>query len=254
MAELFEGNALVGGLWKQYLTIIEGINTFNAKYNVKVSDDAYTPNKAYSEAVALSKDASAEVPQNLLKALAAHQTARERLEAAKTAVANLMSELTGKSLSSDKPVADDDEKTSMRAARAQASNIVKSINEMATLVAPSMPDMAKEINDALNENPLPFIGSGDAVWSPTQESTPKYRTNVSASVEGEVKFSDVEGFTKASMASKKLHPDKDKAPGAGTFRTAWEAVGNKPKHTVQATVEFTHDGVTYTITERPKKG
>jgi hypothetical protein len=246
----FDGNYILAGVFSDYQKVVEKIREHNDKYSGKVIDEnAYTPSKAMREA----KDAR-ESDNRAEALLSAWEAANDAVADAKLAIARYMSDKTGKSLAADLAKPDDEELKALREDRRHAVALATSL---ATLADFTRNESAKsEVTDALEAFPLPSIGgSADATsgWVATREnaSTPKYRTIVTATVNGTEKFK-VNGFTAATNSARSLH-SRANGPAAKDFRKAWEDAGNRPGKTVQSVVTFTHENVTYAITEAPKK-
>lgn len=245
-------NKLLESMVSTYLAAVDEIRQHNATYLVDApaDRDAPTPNKLLGKAKEEGRDEDVE-DSELDKLLTAYQNAWDAVSSTKLAVAKYYAAKHGIELAPEAPKADESEVDALKEQRKAAVKVAKLLND----ITENLDDKTttSTLETFLTDYSLPEVGR-KAEWSATDKSvgTPKYRVQVKAVRNGESLLDDKEGsgFAKAAQYIAKHHEKRADAPTANDFRAAWEAKGNQPGETKQATVEFEREGIVYTMTAK----
>jgi hypothetical protein len=269
-----EANPLTGtnpfpGFMSGFATKILEANSQISAHNVEMTKLAAMAKSAgmssyqvLSEAKKLARPVEDDTKPNaqILTLLEAYEKAQETLNSARSSLVATTAKSLGVDLAQEAPEPDKDIVEALKVARKSAVAIAKQLVDMASNANPNDPSR-KELEAWLAANPILVIGS-DRVLDVTDATSglARYRVDVTASINGQTltvgteEFKGAKGFTKAAqLASKSGKHKRGESPDRDDFRKAWEAAGNTPDKTVQSTVDFTKDEVTYRLVKRPSK-
>lgn len=250
--ELLSGNPIFNNFCERYLATLDKI----AEYNKEVfaeKDAEWNPTKVIGKAREFaSPDDATKVKPEIKKALDAWETAVAEAMKLRKTVLDVTSKELGITLSN----------TSERNPETEAP--LKEERKIAHTIGDQLNTMGSISNDInfnaavalfLTDNPLPQVGRDQvSTFGESAKATPKYRVKVTVkNKDGEEVVSE-DGFTKASHALTKLPAaiayERGKALKSDDLRTAWEKAGNNAEKTVTPVVEFTDNGLLYTLTKK----
>lgn len=247
--ELLSSSPIFNNFCEQYLNASDEI----AKYNKAVlaeKDAEWTPSKVVLKAreITSPEDASVPVNEEIKKAIDILDELIAQQAAARQNVIKLAAAELGITLATTVERNSETE-APLKEKRKLAHAIGKQLSDLGDMSG--MPEFKSAINEFLAKNPLPQVGR-DQVSNFNESSTggtPRYRVTVTVKdSDGKVLVSE-DGFTKTALKLPKYY-DRGESPKADKLRAAWESAGNAPGKTVQSEVEFTDNGMTYTISAK----
>ncbi len=248
--EVMANNPIFADFCKQYLSIFTEISEYN-KAVLAPRADGWTSTKIFNAAKEMGRpeDANKPVNEEVKSLLVAYENAMEALTFAKKDLITKAAEVLGI------PVGNTQERDATveeprKEKRTKANVIGTQLKSIADMLSDE--NISSGVLDFLNKYPLPAVGRDQARnFTSDSDSTPKYRTNVEISRDGEVLATE-SGFTKAALALTKpmFGYERGKSPKANDFRTIWEKAGNSANATPTPTVTFEDNGLTFTITKK----
>ncbi len=230
----------------RYIAIFDELTEYNAKVLAEKNSE-WNGSKLLAKAKTLGNPDEGEANAKIKTALDEFERLSSELSKARQNLISITAAEIGVSLSA---VADRDPEleTELKEKRKMALNIGTKLNGIAEMMD-SSPNIKNAIISFFSEYPLPFIGREGAskTSSDGTTGTPRYRVTVTVTdSDGNVKVEE-RGFTKAALALPKYYESGAERPTAETLRKAWESAGNNPTATVQETVTFEDNNLTFTI-------
>jgi hypothetical protein len=248
--EYLANNPIFAEFCKRYLETFDDISKYN-KSVLASKDSQWTTTKILEKAREMARptEAGKEPNKNVLKALEDFERLINEMNVARRAVVDAASKELG--ISTVVTDARDPEKEApLKEARKTAVELGKQLNLIADMTQDKK--SSDEITKFLTDFPLPAIGRDQVhTFGGDTKATPKYRLSIKVAKGDEV-LMEGEGITKTALAlsNPKFGYERGKSLSADELRKAWESAGNSSENTVQPTVEFTDNGLTFTLTKK----
>lgn len=242
-----EENSIFGEFCKRYLAVVDEIAEYNKEVLAEKSAEWSTV-KVLEKSKELASPDDANVKPN--EEVKAARDAWEKLVGEAALAKRMVLEATAKALGITL--------TATRERNEETEAPLKEKRKLAVAIGTQLSGIAemttdKNASEAVTEffakNMLPAIGRDQTrTFGDDTKATPKYRVDITVSRDGETLINEA-GFTKTSQALTKYY-ERGTAPKAEFLRSAWEKAGNTPEKTVVSPVEFTDNGLLFSIAKK----
>jgi hypothetical protein len=245
-------NPILVSFCQQYLDVIAPITEYNNSI-FKKSNSEWDRHKLLAEAKKLGSpmDANEEAVPAIKEAFEVYENVLASLAVVRADLVNITAKHLGVSLETLGGERDETKEADLKEKRKFAFGLGETLKQMALYSADKASSEA--VNKFLKNNELPAVGRQQTTSFTTESTTatPKYRVKVTVAKEGHT-IGEFDGFSKTAIAMTGAaygYP-KGEALKADKLRQAWEAAGNGPSSTVNPTVEFEDNGLTFTLTQK----
>ncbi len=232
----------------RYLDGYDEISAYNSKVLTE-KDPEWNSYKIMDKAKELARPASGEANEDIKKVLEQWESLVSEVNRAKQEVLKVTSKELGIEYNATGE-RDLELEASLKEKRKVGINIGQQLVELSKLTVD--PKVKDALTSFLKEYEMPAVGRNQTHSFSADGSTgaPKYRVKVTVvrQEDGEELFTE-DGFTKTCAALTKFY-DRGKALKPEAFRKVWEGAGNSMGNTVQPVVDFTDNGLVFTITQK----